>query len=140
METNLKTQSGNRIVIEFDGREVGLLQTCRGDDNYAPEPASGIGDIHTQEWVPTRAAHTLSFSKMVLITEKMRSSGMIPENGDAVLKGLVYNVVYYSRDSGMALKTYTGCSYASGSVDVSAHRITVINGTLNALDTSGTGI
>lgn len=140
MKQNLKTQSGNRIVVVMDGVNLGLVQSVRGSDDYSPEPASGIGDIHVQEYVPSMARHSLSVQKMVLLTEKMRDAGIVVENGDAALRGLVFDLEYYSKDTGKLLRKYKGVSYASGDIDVSAHRITVMSGQFNALDVVGTGL
>lgn len=57
---NLQTRTGNRIVVLFDGKQVGLVQSVGMSDDYAPEPASGIGDIHVAEYVPTMARHSLN--------------------------------------------------------------------------------
>lgn len=140
MQKNLKVRSGNRIVVVLDGKQVGLLQNVRASDDYGPEPASGIGDIHAVEYVPTMARHTLSVSKMVLNVEKIREIGIFPENGDAVLQGLVFDFEQYDKDSGQLLRKYVGCSYASGDIDVSKHAIVMASGTFNALDVTGTGI
>ena len=51
---NLKTRSGNLITVVFDGKQIGLVQNVRMNDDYSPEPASGVGDIHVEEYVPTR--------------------------------------------------------------------------------------
>jgi hypothetical protein len=139
MKQNVKTRSGNRIVVVMDGKQYGLVQNVRTSDDYGPEPASGIGDIHAFEYVPTMARHVLSISKMVLNAEKMRTDGIFPENGDAVLKGLVFDIEHYDKDSGALLRKYVGCSYASGDLDVSKHSIVMMSGTFNALDVVGTG-
>lgn len=139
-QTNLVANSGNRCVVMFGGVQVGLIQSVRMSDDYAPDPASGIGDIHVQEYVPTMARHNLSISGMVLYTNSLRQVGVFPENGDAVLKGLVFDIESYSKDSGALLRKYIGCSYASGDTEISKHAILVNSGTLNALDTSGTAI
>ena len=137
---NLKTQSGNRIVVEFDGKRIGLVQSVRMSDNYGLEDASGIGDIHVIEHVPTKAVHTLAVSNMTLFKGHMRDSGIAAVNGDDVLQGLVFDIVSYSKDTGLVLRKYTGCSYDSGDVDVSAHRIVMQSAQLKALDVTGTGI
>ena len=83
--------SGNRIEIQFDGKVVGLLQNLRPNDEYGHEPASGVGDIHVQEYVPSMARHQLTASTMVLFTANLRDLGIAMENGDEVLKGLGYD-------------------------------------------------
>lgn len=135
---NQNVRSGNRIVVQLGGVAVGLLQSVQSNDEYGPEPASGIGDIHVKEYVPTMARHTISVSGMVLKTSSLLAAGVAMENGDAVLKGLVFDFVYYSKDTGALLRKYMGCSYASGSVEIQKHAILVNSGQFNALDVSGT--
>ena len=136
---NLKTRSGNRIIIVFDGKQIGLLQSVRMNDDYSPEPASGIGDIHVQEYVPTMARHSLSVSAMLLNKGAMLEAGIASENGDAMLNGLTFDIEVYSKDDGTLLRKYVGCSYAGGDMEVSKHAIVIQSGTFNALDVSGTG-
>ena len=139
MQQNRKVRSGNRIVITYDGFQVGVIQSVRMNDDYSPEPASGIGDIHVQEWVPTMARHSLTVSRMILENDKMRERGIMSENGDAVLEGLVFDIETYAKDDGTLLRKYTGCSYASGDLEVSKHSILMGSGQFNALNVSGTG-
>ncbi len=137
---NLKTRSGNTCAVLFGGVQIGLLQSIRASDDYSPEPASGIGDIHVQEWVPTMARHSLSVQAMVLDKGAMMTAGIAQENGDAVLKGLVFDVVVYDGSSGSALRKYVGCSYASGDIEVTKHAIVMQTAQLYALDVSGTAM
>ncbi len=137
-QTNLQVRSGNRIVITFGGVQIGMLQSVTANDDYAPEPASGIGDIHVQENVPTMARHSLSASVMVMNRGAMIKAGIAPENGDAVLLGVVFQIEIYSKDDGTLLRNYIGCSYASGSLEVTKHAIVMQQGQLLALDVSGT--
>lgn len=136
---NLQTRSGNRIVVIFDGKQIGLVQNVSMNDDYSPEPASGIGDIHVTEYVPTMARHSLNVSTMVLNRGAMRDAGIAAENGDAMLLGNVFDIEVLSRDDGTLLRKYTGCSYASGSMEVSKHSIVMANAMFNALDVTGTG-
>lgn len=138
--TNVKTRTGNRVVVRFDGKQIGLVQSVRMSDDYGPEPASGIGDIHVVEYVPTMARHSLSVSTMVLFTGAMREAGLSLENGDQALEGRIFDIVVESKDDGQELRKYVGCSFASGDVDVSKHAIVVSNATFNALDVVGTGL
>lgn len=135
---NIKVRSGNRIAVVFDGKQIGMVRSVRANDDYSPEPASGIGDIHVQEYVPTMARHSLSVSAMVLIKGAMLEAGIAAENGDAMLEGLVFDLEVYSKDDGVLLRKYTGVSYASGDLDINAHQIVVQSGTFNALDVVGT--
>jgi hypothetical protein len=134
--------SGNRIEVQFDGKVIGLLQNLRPSDDYGHEPASGVGDIHVQEYVPSMARHQISASTMVLFTNNLRDSGISMENGDEVLKGLVFDIVVYGKDpknSGV-LRKYTKCSYTSGDVEIQKHAIVVANAQFVALDVTGTKI
>lgn len=140
MQENLQTRSGNRIVVMLDGKSVGLLQSVRMADDYSPEPASGIGDIHVVEYVPTMARHTVSVTAMVLRRGSLRKLGIAALNGDAVLRGLVFDFVTFDKDTGEQLRKYSGCSYASGEVDVQKHSIVMNSGQFNALDVDGDGI
>lgn len=139
---NRIVNSGNRIEVQFDGKVVGLLQNLRMSDDFGHEPASGIGDIHVQEYVPSMARHSLSASTMILFTKNLRDSQISMENGDAVLRGLVFDIVVYGRDpknSGV-LRKYVNCSYTGGDVEVSKHAILVANAQFVALDVTGTKI
>lgn len=137
MQINQNVRSGNRIVITLDGKQVGLLQSVSMADDYSPEPASGIGDIHVTEYVPTMARHTLNVSQMVMSRSSLRQAGIASENGDAMLLGRVFDIEVFDRDTGDSLRKYMGCSYASGSLDVSKHSIVMSSGTFNALNVSG---
>lgn len=139
-QKNLKTRSGNRINVYFDGQKVGLIQNVRMSDDYAPDAASGIGDIHVQEWVPSMARHSLTVTAMVLNIGSLSQAGaVIPTNGDAVLLGLVFDVEAIDRVTNDLVRKYTGVSYASGDIEIVKHAIVVQSGTFNALNVSGTG-
>ena len=139
-QKNLKTRSGNRINVYFDGQKVGLIQNVRMSDDYAPDAASGIGDIHVQEWVPSMARHSLTVTAMMLNIGALSQAGaVIPTNGDAVLLGLVFDVEAIDRVTNDLIRKYTGVSYASGDIEIVKHAIVVQSGTFNALNVSGTG-
>lgn len=137
---NLKARSGNRVIVKFDGKQIGLVQSVRMSDDFGPEPASGIGDIHVAEYVPTMARHSISVSSMILFTGAMREAGIHTVDGDEALEGKVFDIVVESKDDNTELRKYTGCSYASGDVEVSKHAILVTNGQFNALNVTGTGV
>ena len=137
---NLKARSGNRVVPQFDGKQIGLIQSVRMSDDYGPEPASGIGDIHVQEYVPTMARHNIAVSSMVLFKDAMREAGISALDGDDVLEGKVFDIVIFSKDDGTELRKYMGCSYASGDVEVTKHAIIVSNAQFNALNVTGDGL
>lgn len=138
--TNLKARTGNRVIVKFDGKQVGLVQNVRMSDDYGPEPASGIGDIHVAEYVPTMARHSVSVSSMILFVGAMREVGITTVDGDEALEGKVFDIVVESKDDGTELRKYTGCSFASGDVEVSKHAIIVSNAQFNALNVTGLGV
>jgi len=139
MQQNQKVRSGNTTIVLLDGRQVGMIRSVRASDDYSPDPASGIGDIHVQEYVPTMARHSLSVQNMVLIKDNMQAVGITPENGDAVLQGLVFDFEVYAKTDGKLLRKYKGCSFASGDIDIQAHQIVVSSAQFMALDVTGTG-
>jgi hypothetical protein len=106
-------------------------------DSYGLEDASGIGNIHVIEHIPTKAVHTVAVTAMVLFVGNLRDQGISVANGDAALLGIVLDFVVYSRDTGQALRSYRSCSYDSGTVSVEAHRILVQDGQFKALDVTG---
>lgn len=138
MRQNVKVQSGNRIAVVFDGKEIGMVQSVDMNDSYGLEAASGIGDIHVQEHVPTMAVHSLSVSALLLKKGAMMSAGIVPENGEFALQGLVFDFEVYSKDDATLLRKYVGVSYDSGGIQVSKHAIVVQNGQFKALDVVGT--
>jgi len=135
--TNQNVRTGNRFIVKFDGKTIGLCQSVDMRDDYAPEPASGIGNIHAQEYVPTMARHNLSVEEMVLNTQSMLAAGIAFENGDDALNANVFDIVVTDKDTGEELRKYTSCSYASGGIQVRKHAIVVSNATFNALDVTG---
>jgi hypothetical protein len=140
MKQNRKVRSGNETLVIFDGKQIGMIQSVRANDSYGLEAASGIGDIHVQEHVPTVANHSLSVSSMVLIKGAMLEAGIATENGDAALQGLVFNFESYDKATGALLRKYVGCSYDSGDMDISAHRIMMQSAQFKALDVVGTAV
>lgn len=138
-KSNLKVRSGNRIAVVFDDKQIGLVQSVSANDDYGLEPASGIGDIHVAEYVPSMARHSLSVSAMMLNTGAMLEAGIAVENGEGALQGLVFDIEVYAKDDTTLLRKYVNCSYASGSIEVSKHAIVVQSAQFNALDVTGTG-
>lgn len=124
----------------FDDKQVGALQSVRANDDYSPEPVSGIGDIHVQEHVPTVARHSISVSQMVLKKKSLREVGIAVENGDGAMQGLVFDIVHFDKDTGEILRKYVGCTFASGDIEVSKHAIVMSSAQFLALDATGTGI
>ena len=136
---NLKARSGNKITVLFDGVAMGAVRSVTGSDEYSPEPVVGIGEIEVQEYVPTVARHSISVNGMVLIANNLRKAGIYAENGAKVLEGNVFDILVQDKSDGSVIRKYTGCSYASGSVEVTANAIVVSSGSFLALSVTGTG-
>ncbi len=138
MKENIVVRSANVARVLLDGQEVGLLQNVRLSDDYGPDAASGIGDIHAQEYVPSMARHQLSVSKLALRKSSLYKMGVVPQNGEEVLKGLVFDFEVFDKATGDVLRKYLKCSYASGGVEVQKHAIISYDCQFYALDVSGT--
>lgn len=138
--TNVQTQTGNRVAVMLGGVQIGAMQSVRMSHDYGLDAVYGIGDIEPVEHVPTAARYSLSTSNVVLRTGAMKAAGLVPENGAAALKGVVFDIEVYSKDDGKLLQKYQGCSYASGDVDVSRNAIIMASAQFMALTISGTGL
>lgn len=136
-QINQQVRSGNRIVAMFDGKQIGLLQDIRFQEDYNPTEASGIGNILVQEWVPTLARFNVSTRFMVLNLQSMYSAGIVPIDGDGVLQGFVFDIQIQDSVSGLLLRKYVGCSYASGDIEVTKHAIVMTNANFNCLTATG---
>lgn len=139
-KSNVQARSGNRFLLVMDGVTIGAARSARLSSDYGPEPLSGIGDIHVLEHVPTMARHSVSVAQMVIKKRSLLALGLVPENGDGALRGLVFDILAQDKDTGEVVQKMIGCSYASGDVDISAHQITMMNGQFNALDVQGTAL
>lgn len=134
---NKKFLSGNGIVIYMDGQPVGGARSLRSSFGVNPEAVREIGNIDPQEHVPTAADYNLSLTGVVLSSGSLREKGIIPENGDGALVGTVFDIVQMDKSTGRVLAKYTGCSYASGDVEISANAVVVNNATFMALGKTG---
>lgn len=132
--------SANRVLLKLDGEVVGMAQNCRSSDDYAPDGASGIGDIHVQEFVPTVARHSLSLTQLKFRNESLRAKGLIPENGDAALRGVEFDILIQDKNGASVLRKYIGCVFASGDIDVQKHQIVSGTAQFLARDVQGTGL
>src|SRR5271156_1686063 len=92
--------TGNEVTLYLNGVEVDLVQNLRGTDDYGFEPASGIGDIHAFEYVPTMARHSIAISKFALRKETAVTAGIIQENGDAALANAPIEIEIFSKLTG----------------------------------------
>jgi len=121
--SNRQVSSGNKISVEINGKSVGLIKSIRCSDSYGLTEATGIGDINVQEWVPTVARHSLSVQSMVLFKNSLLQEGVTLKHGDEALLGVVFSIVINDKDMN-GTRTYFGCSYDSGELDISANQIT----------------
>lgn len=139
-QENSITQSGNRIVLTFDGIVVGMVQSIRTSEDYSPEPAGGIGDIAPLEWVPTMARYQAQVTKMVLRNEQMRKAKLVYLDANDALSGRVFDILIIDKQSKETLRKIGGCSFASGDTEVRKNSIVVANATFMALSVSGSGL
>lgn len=137
MKANQNVLSANRMNVLIDGKRVGYAQNVEMSDDYGLDAASGIGDIHVFEHVPTVARHSISVGTIMMRKSSLLAMGIFPENGDAALQGRVFDFETYDAD-GNRVRGYTGCSFNSGSVSVQKHAIVASNCQLMALNVVGT--
>jgi hypothetical protein len=90
--------------------------------------------------VPSKATHTVSVTAMTLFTGNLRDQGITVVNGDGALLGLVFDIVIYSRDTGLPMRAAKSCSFDSGTISVEAHRIVSADAQFKALDVTGAGL
>lgn len=138
--TNKVVNTGNMVALSFDGNIVGLIQSLRVSEDYAPEPARGVGSINVIEYVPTIARFHLQVSRMVLKNDNLRTAGVIFADANDALTGRVFDILIIDKDTKQVLRKYDGCSYATGDMEIRANAIIVSNATFMALSASGSGM
>jgi hypothetical protein len=139
-QPNILVHTGNKIRILFDDVEVGLVQALRATEDYAPEPASGIGEIEVQEYIPTMARYNLAVTGMALRKQNMIQLGIYAVDSQFTLQGLVFDIAVYDRTVGAdanLLRRYNGCSFASGDLEFTKHAIVAQNANFVALRVAG---
>ncbi len=144
--------TGNLVTIELGGEVIGTIQSMTVNDDYGPEPVSGVGNINVYEYPPTMARHTLSVEYAVLKTKSLLAVGVVPINGCIRLDGKELDIIIYAKStcdddaanaaaastSGTELRKYEKCTFASGSFQIQAHRVIMSNATFNARKVTGT--
>ena len=135
------TYEANRSRVFFEGQTGGpvefiLLQNVRGSDDYAPEAVSGIGDIHAREYPPTMARHQFRLGGYMVKDEPAIEGGFFSEDGDQRLEQIAFDVMIATKE-GPELRRYLGCTFASGSFTLTAHRLLMKNAVFNALNVQG---
>lgn len=136
-ETNVKVRSANLIKIVIDGSTIGLMKSVSLNDDYSPEPASGIGSPKVVEYVPTMARYTLQCDMVCVLKELLVQKGFIPKNAMDSLKGIVFDIEVYDTRENILVKKFHQCSYASGSTNIQAHQILSRSMQVNCIDISG---
>jgi hypothetical protein len=141
-QVNQVVRSGNKILVKYDNKTIGLVQDIRFTEDYNPTEASGIGNINVQEWVPTMARYQISTRFMLLNKQSMYNAGIAATNAadpsTGVLNGIVFDIEILDSATGKSLRKYVGCSYASGDVEVTKHAVVVTSANFNCLDATGT--
>ena len=135
--------SGNEIRVVINGVEVELAQNVRMSDGYGHEGASGIGDIHIKEHVPSVARHTVTMSKIVMKKEQAVQAGMVLQNGDEAMEGREFDIEVFEKPNqsgggGGLIKKTLACVNDGGDITVSAHRMVMADATFLGRDTRGT--
>jgi hypothetical protein len=129
-----KVYAGNTILVVIKNTPVGLLQDVTADEDFAPEPASGIGDARVVEYVPTMYRISLAVSSMSLKKDSLFSIGVFPESVDKYLAENPFVVQIIDKVSGKTVRYYNNCIFARGTVSVRKHTIVAHNCTLLATD------
>jgi hypothetical protein len=137
MKTNILARSSNVARVLISGEEVGLAQSVRMSDSYGHEPLSGIGDIHVAEHAPTLARHSVSVGYMALRSTSLYKLGIVPENGEQVLQGNVFDIEVFDKATNEVLRKYLTCSFDSGDVEVTRNAIIGYNCQFMATDVAG---
>jgi len=125
-----KVYSGNTIMVVIKNKPVGLLQDVTADEDFAPEPASGIGDPRVVEYVPTMYRISLAVSSMSLKKDSLFSVGVFPDNVDAYLATEPFTVVVIDKVSKKTIRQYNNCIFGRGTLSVRKHTIVSHNCTL----------
>lgn len=132
-----KVYSGNTIMVVIKNKPVGLLQDMTADEDFAPEPASGIGDPRVVEYVPTMYRISLAVSSMSLKKDSLFSVGVFPEGIDKYLQTEPFTVVVIDKVSQRTIRQYNNCIFGRGTVSVRKHTIVSHNCTLLATEALG---
>ena len=132
------TYTGNEVDVYLDGVKVDLLQTISGNSSYGQQPASGIGDIHNKEHLPSRAEHQITIDRMALRKDSLVAMDIILENGDAAMRGKTFDIEIFSKE-GPLLHKFIKAVNDSNRVNVTAHRIVISDAVFVARDQVGTG-
>lgn len=129
-----KVYSGNNIMVVIKNKPVGLLQDVTADEDFAPEPASGVGDPRVVEYVPTMYRISLAVSSMSLKKDSLFSVGVFPENINKYLATDPFTVVVVDKVTNKIIRQYLNCIFGRGTLSVRKHTIVSHNCTLLATE------
>jgi hypothetical protein len=129
-----KVYSGNTVLVVIRNQPVGLLQDVTADEDFAPEPASGIGDPRVVEYVPTMYRISLAVSSMSLKKSSLFNIGVFPETIDTYLATEPFTVVIIDKVSKKTVRQYNNCIFGRGTLSVRKHTIVSHNCTLLATE------
>jgi hypothetical protein len=127
--------TGNIVVAEFGGMQVGIIQSINAQDDYGLQPISGIGRNTAYENAPGFARFSLTVDTMFLFpglitgttsladTDKLvnfEDADIAPGVAEDILRGIVIDVVIRTK-LGRELFRYKWCSYGGGSFGIQKH-------------------
>jgi hypothetical protein len=109
--------------VEFDGQQIGVVETARFSGDFGLQDVSGIGDNVVIEYVPGIAHISVSASGILLLNKNLISAGLAPGSSVRdILNGKVFDIGLFSRASGAWLLKAIDCSFASIDVGVNSGR------------------
>lgn len=129
-----KVYSGNNIMVVIKNKPVGLLQDVTADEDFSPEPASGVGDPRVVEYVPTMYRISLSVSSMSLKKDSLFSVGVFPENINKYLATEPFTIVIVDKVTNKIIRQYLNCIFGRGTLAVRKHTIVSHNCTILATE------
>jgi len=132
-----KVYSGNTVMVVINNKPVGLLQDVTADEDFAPEPASGIGDVRVVEYVPTMYRVSLRVASMSLKKDSLFSVGVFPENVDKYLATNPFTVVVIDKVTNKIIRQYNNCIFGRGTFSVRKHTIVSHDCTLFSTEAIG---
>ncbi|KIL42079.1 hypothetical protein SD70_02530 [Gordoniibacillus kamchatkensis] len=136
---NKQVQSANLLVIQFDGQQIGIVNSARFSGDFGLTDESGIGDNVVVEYVPGIAHVNVSASGIVLIQKNLLSAGIVPSSSVRdILQGKVFDIGVFNRTSGAWLLKASDCSVASIDIAINTGRAVSFDASFRARDLSGT--
>lgn len=123
--------TGNRGLIKFDGKTIGIIQNIRIADNYNQQSVDGVGDPETQEWVPGLLQYNITGDKYFGSGQHMALVGIVP-GSDNVLTAPEFEVEVQDNVTFVTLEHYTGCKFNTHERNYSKHVVSSESFTINA--------